>query len=220
MDGLSNRGQHSQSIDPSRPTRAADPAIADGGVVPDGISGHVDARSAPGRKKLRQADAGICLVSCRTVPPPRCKGVFIETLTVLAEPPLDWTYPSRELPFVCRPGGGVGVAIDYWLPAPDDHPGRHGRRRLGLATRPCRSARGQLGVVSGTALDAVFARRLQDGDPDGDLRRALDHFPRARRSPTACPPALLPRRAGARAGAPYRVLPHVSHERRSGSRAS
>jgi len=36
---------------------------------------------------------------------------------------------------------------------------------------------GQLGVVSGTALDVVLARRLQDGDPDGHLRRALDHFP-------------------------------------------
>lgn len=39
------------------------------------------------------------------------------------------------------------------------------------------SREGQLGVVSGTALDQVFARRLQDGDPGGHLRRALDHFP-------------------------------------------
>jgi nitronate monooxygenase len=36
---------------------------------------------------------------------------------------------------------------------------------------------GQLGVVSGTALDQVFARRLQDGDPGGHMRRGLDHFP-------------------------------------------
>lgn len=36
---------------------------------------------------------------------------------------------------------------------------------------------GQLGVVSGTALDLVFARRLQDGDPGGDMRRGLDAFP-------------------------------------------
>lgn len=34
-----------------------------------------------------------------------------------------------------------------------------------------------LGVVSGTALDAVLTRRLQDGDPGGDIRRALDAFP-------------------------------------------
>jgi len=36
---------------------------------------------------------------------------------------------------------------------------------------------GQLGVVSGTALDLIFARRLQDGDSGGHMRRALDHFP-------------------------------------------
>jgi nitronate monooxygenase len=39
------------------------------------------------------------------------------------------------------------------------------------------SRMGQLGVVSGTALDQVIARRLQDGDPGGHIRRALDHFP-------------------------------------------
>ncbi len=37
--------------------------------------------------------------------------------------------------------------------------------------------RGELGVVSGTALEVVMARRLQLGDPDGDVRRALAHFP-------------------------------------------
>lgn len=36
---------------------------------------------------------------------------------------------------------------------------------------------GQLGVVSGTALDHVLARRLQDGDAEGHIRRALSHFP-------------------------------------------
>lgn len=36
---------------------------------------------------------------------------------------------------------------------------------------------GQLGVVSGTAIDAVIARRLQEGDSDGDVRRALAAFP-------------------------------------------
>jgi nitronate monooxygenase len=39
------------------------------------------------------------------------------------------------------------------------------------------SRMGQLGVVSGTALDQILARRLQQGDPDGQLRRALQHFP-------------------------------------------
>jgi nitronate monooxygenase len=37
--------------------------------------------------------------------------------------------------------------------------------------------RGQLGVVSGTALDHILARRLQDGDLGGEIRRALKNLP-------------------------------------------
>jgi nitronate monooxygenase len=55
--------------------------------------------------------------------------------------------------------GGMGVGISDW--------------RLARAV----SRLGQLGVVSGTALDHVIARRLQLGDPGGHIRRALDHFP-------------------------------------------
>lgn len=55
--------------------------------------------------------------------------------------------------------GGMGVAVSNW--------------RLARAV----SQAGQLGVVSGTFLDAVVARRLQDGDMDGSMRRAFDHFP-------------------------------------------
>ena len=55
--------------------------------------------------------------------------------------------------------GGMGVAVSDWRLA----------RAVSLA--------GQLGVVSGTALDVVLARRLQDGDPGGYVRQALDHFP-------------------------------------------
>ncbi len=55
--------------------------------------------------------------------------------------------------------GGMGVAISGW--------------RL---TRTV-SKLGQLGVVSGTALDVILARRLQAGDPGGHMRRALDAFP-------------------------------------------
>lgn len=36
---------------------------------------------------------------------------------------------------------------------------------------------GHLGVVSGTSLDCVVTRRLQLGDPEGHMRRALSHFP-------------------------------------------
>lgn len=39
------------------------------------------------------------------------------------------------------------------------------------------SIKGQLGVVAGTALDYLMARRLEDGDAGGHIRRALDHFP-------------------------------------------
>ena len=55
--------------------------------------------------------------------------------------------------------GGMGVAVSGW--------------RLAHAV----SSLGQLGVVSGTALDQVFARRLQNGDPGGDMWRGLEHFP-------------------------------------------
>ena len=53
---------------------------------------------------------------------------------------------------------------------------------MGVAVSGCRLARavaalGQLGVVSGTALDVVLARRLQRGDPTGELRRAIRAFP-------------------------------------------
>lgn len=53
---------------------------------------------------------------------------------------------------------------------------------MGAAVSDWRLARavsvtGQLGVVSGTALATVMARRLQLGDPDGACRRALAHFP-------------------------------------------
>ena len=55
--------------------------------------------------------------------------------------------------------GGMGVGVSGW--------------QLARAV----SGMGQLGVVSGTAIDVVMARRLQSGDPDGDVRRALAHFP-------------------------------------------
>jgi len=39
------------------------------------------------------------------------------------------------------------------------------------------SSLGQLDVVSGIALDVILARRLQDGDEDGSIRRAITEFP-------------------------------------------
>jgi NAD(P)H-dependent flavin oxidoreductase YrpB (nitropropane dioxygenase family) len=39
------------------------------------------------------------------------------------------------------------------------------------------SIAGELGVISGTAIDSVIARRLQDGDASGDIRRAMAAYP-------------------------------------------
>ena len=55
--------------------------------------------------------------------------------------------------------GGMGVGVSNWT--------------LANAVSRC----GQLGVVSGTAIDAVLVRRLQLGDLGGHIRRAFDHFP-------------------------------------------
>ena len=64
---------------------------------------------------------------------------------------------SRPLPVIIQ--GGMGIAVSNWKLA----------KTVSMA--------GQLGVVSGTAIDNVLARRLQDGDKSGDTRRALSHFP-------------------------------------------
>lgn len=55
--------------------------------------------------------------------------------------------------------GGMGVGVSGW--------------RLARAV----AETGQLGVVSGVALDTLLARRLQLGDPGGHVRSALAHFP-------------------------------------------
>lgn len=55
--------------------------------------------------------------------------------------------------------GGMGAGVSNW--------------RLARAV----SWLGQLGVVAGTALDEIMSRRLQDGDAEGHVRRALEHFP-------------------------------------------
>lgn len=55
--------------------------------------------------------------------------------------------------------GGMGVGVSNWS----------------LANAV--AAAGQLGVVSGTALDTVLVRRLQRGDVGGHVRRAMAAFP-------------------------------------------
>ena len=65
--------------------------------------------------------------------------------------------PITTFPKVIQ--GGMGIAVSSWQLAKEV------------------SKAGQLGVISGTAIDGVVSRRLQDGDPTGDIRRALAHFP-------------------------------------------
>jgi len=55
--------------------------------------------------------------------------------------------------------------------------GRYGRGGLQLRLAQAVSRTGQLGVVSSVALDTILSRRLQDGDPGGDMRRGLAMFP-------------------------------------------
>ena len=64
---------------------------------------------------------------------------------------------TRSEPIIIQ--GGMGVAVSGW--------------RLAKAV----AQTGHMGVVSGTALDVVLARRLQCGDPEGHLRRAMAEFP-------------------------------------------
>lgn len=55
--------------------------------------------------------------------------------------------------------GGMGIGVSNWQLA----------RAVSLS--------GQLGVTSGTAVDALMTRRLQDGDIGGHIRRAFESFP-------------------------------------------
>lgn len=90
---------------------------------------------------------------------------------------------ERPLPTVIQ--GGMGIAVSSWQLA----------RQVSLA--------GELGVVSGTALDAVVARTLQDGDPGGHYRRALAAFPNQEVAERVLKKFYKPEGRG---GAPYR--PH------------
>ncbi len=68
---------------------------------------------------------------------------------------------------------------------------------------------GQLGVVSGTALDSVLARRLQDGDPGGHLRRAMERFPIPGVAAAVLRRYFIP--GGKSPGTPYKLVPVYRH---------
>jgi nitronate monooxygenase len=83
--------------------------------------------------------------------------------------------------------GGMGIGVSGW--------------ELARAV----SRLGQLGVVSGTAIDTVMVRRLQDGDVGGHVRRAMREFP----IPETCDMVLRRyyQAPGARGTTPYTALP-------------
>jgi nitronate monooxygenase len=91
--------------------------------------------------------------------------------------------------------GGMGVGVSSW--------------RLARAV----STRGQMGVVSGTGLAVLLARRLQDGDPAGDMRRALSALPNQRVAQSILeryfrdPQNAQCAEPGDQRGSPYRPLP-------------
>lgn len=85
--------------------------------------------------------------------------------------------------------GGMGVSVSNWRLA----------RTVSLL--------GQLGVVSGTAMDTVLVRRLQDGDPAGLVRRALAAFPVQHWVKPALDKYFRPEGRG---GQPYRRIPMPS----------
>jgi NAD(P)H-dependent flavin oxidoreductase YrpB (nitropropane dioxygenase family) len=94
---------------------------------------------------------------------------------------------SARLPAVIQ--GGMGVGVSAW--------------RLARAV----AAAGQLGVVSGVALDAVLARRLQCGDPGGDVRRALGQLPLPDVAERIVGRYFVP--GGIEAGQPFRPIPRL-----------
>lgn len=87
--------------------------------------------------------------------------------------------------------GGMGIGVSHW--------------RLANAV----SRLGQLGVVSGTALDTLLVRRLADGDPGGHMRRGLDAFPFPEMARRIWREYFVP--GGKPAGTPYPALPMRSH---------
>jgi nitronate monooxygenase len=88
--------------------------------------------------------------------------------------------------------GGMGIGVSNW--------------RLARAV----SKLGQLGVVSGTALDSVFVRRLADGDWGGHMQRGLDAFPFQEMAKRIWREYFVP--GGKSAGTPYKALP--MHQKR------
>ena len=92
---------------------------------------------------------------------------------------------ARPLPLIIQ--GGMGVSIS-------------GSRLASAVSRA-----GHLGVVAGTGLNVLLARRLEDGDLGGHLRRALAHFPIPGVAERILTQYFQP--DGRKVGTPYRLIP-------------
>lgn len=104
-----------------------------------------------------------------------------------ASPQADST-EGRKLPSIIQ--GGMGAAVSSWR----------------LASQVAQA--GQLGVVSGIGLDVVLARRLQDGDKGGHMRRALAAFPVPAMAARALDEYFLPN--GRASGESYAAVPKLA----------
>ena len=87
--------------------------------------------------------------------------------------------------------GGMGIGLSDW--------------RLARAV----SRAGELGTVSGTGVWMVLTRRLQDGDPGGHVRRALENFPFPRIAEKILGRYFV--EGGRSPVEPYRTPPMLSH---------
>ena len=86
--------------------------------------------------------------------------------------------------------GGMGIAVSSWQLA----------KEVSIA--------GELGVISGTAIDSVVARRLQDGDLTGDIRRAMAAYPHQETITEIMNRFFI--EGGREAGKPYLDVPKLS----------
>lgn len=111
-------------------------------------------------------------------------------LAMSPDSPSSCAADASVLPSIIQ--GGMGVGVSGW--------------RLARAV----SQKGQLGVVSGTALDLLLTRQLQLGDIGGHLRRALAAFPYQEIAGRILDRYFIP--GGKAPDAPFKTPAMVSHD--------
>lgn len=110
--------------------------------------------------------------------------IFLTAFGLITNLPVVRSYASG-VPRIIQ--GGMGVRISSWKLA----------REV--------SKQGQLGVISGTAMETIMIRSLQEGDSQGAFRRALSSFPDQGMVHRVLEKFYIPEGKGAET--PYRNLP-------------